>query len=614
MPRVPGFGPESPIARLAASLQRRIPASRRWRPMTFVVATAHGRGEVAMLAAVQVSSTPQFCGTCHIMKPYYQSWQHSKHNKIACVECHISPGITAEVRKKYEALSMVVKYFTATYGTKPWAEVDDAACLRCHERRLLEGKVMFRDVVFDHTPHLTESRRGLKLRCTSCHSQIVQGTHLTVTVTTCALCHFKGQAPNSGTGECLKCHQTPQHVTNFAGTPFDHSEVSRAGMNCTSCHGGVVRGDGAVAKDRCLSCHNQPDRLARFGDRDFLHRMHVTVHKVDCQNCHSLIEHGVPPRPAGGARAVTVSNPPISTTSGDPGACQSCHGSGHSPQQDLFAGVGGRGVPNMPSVMYSTGVTCQACHDPSFLTRAAASGPEGPLTPPAGAVACMSCHGPTYEGIYDAWKRGVDQRTEALRRELDATAAAMGVEAPQSWEDARWNFQLVSRGHGVHNVNYAYVLLEKSWEQMNAARQAKGLGLLERPWSTVGAGPCQSCHMDMEKQSGTFRGHPFPHGPHLVTAKLGCDSCHRPHAERAPGEIVRFGPEGCMSCHHRAPQVSKDVCGRCHGDVTARTFPSYRGEFSHKQHLEVGVECKDCHSTAAGDPRTQRKACQQCHE
>jgi len=123
---------------------------------------AVGFGIVAMLLMVQLTSTPTFCGlTCHNMKPYYDSWSHSKHNKIACVECHIAPGIGAEVRKKFEALSMVAKYFTGTTGTKPWAEVDDAACMRCHERRLLEGKEVFHNVLFDHTPHLTEMRRRI---------------------------------------------------------------------------------------------------------------------------------------------------------------------------------------------------------------------------------------------------------------------------------------------------------------------------------------------------------------------------------------------------------------------------------------------------------------------
>ena len=46
-------------------------------------------------------------------------------NQLACVDCHIPPGITSEFRKKYEALSMVVKYFTGTYSTNPWTEIDD---------------------------------------------------------------------------------------------------------------------------------------------------------------------------------------------------------------------------------------------------------------------------------------------------------------------------------------------------------------------------------------------------------------------------------------------------------------------------------------------------------
>jgi hypothetical protein len=125
-----------------------------------LVVFAIGLGIVATVGMVQMTSTPNFCGyTCHNMKPYYDSWKLSKHNQIACVECHIAPGLGAEVRKKFEALAMVAKYFTSTEGTKPWAEVDDAACLRCHERRLLQGKVVFHDVIFDHTPHMSESRR-----------------------------------------------------------------------------------------------------------------------------------------------------------------------------------------------------------------------------------------------------------------------------------------------------------------------------------------------------------------------------------------------------------------------------------------------------------------------
>jgi nitrate/TMAO reductase-like tetraheme cytochrome c subunit len=602
VPRLPGFGPRGPLS--GARLDERLAPLRRFGPVKTLAAFVVGFALVGLVGFVQMSSTPSFCGSCHIMKPYYQSWKHSSHNKIACVECHISPGITAEVRKKFEALSMVAKYFTATYGTKPWAEVDDAACLRCHERRLLEGRVDFNGVNFDHRPHLTESRRGLRLRCTSCHSQIVQGTHLTVTVSTCALCHFKDQEPNRGLGACRKCHDVPDRVRTPAGNPFDHTQIATMDMTCSSCHGNVVRGDGHVPKRRCQSCHNQADRLAKYSDGLFLHRMHVSEHKVDCQECHDEIEHGIPSQQAM-ADAHSAARP---------NTCQSCHGAGHSPQQLLYTGVGARGVPPMPGPMAAVGVTCQGCHNPEFSARTASFGPENPFKVAAGVVACMACHGPAYRPIFEAWTEGIARRTGALREQLNATAAALGRGAPRVWDDARWNFQLVSEGRGIHNINYAYVVLDKAFEQMNEARRAKGLGALSRPWPVIAGGACLSCHLGIERQSGSFNGSAFAHGPHLEQAKLACETCHRKHAERPKFEVVRFGSEGCSGCHHKGLTPSNfKQCSNCHGDVTKRTYTTFRGEFSHQQHLEIGEDCVSCHAIQAGDPRPARSHCTECH-
>jgi len=193
-----------------------------------------GVGVVLIYGAMEVSSTPAFCGSCHVMSPYYESWKTSNHAQIACVDCHIPPGVTAELEKKFEALSMVASYVTGTYGTNPWAEVDDEACLECHERRLLGGLEMFGDILFDHRPHLTELRQGKRLRCTSCHSQIVQGSHITVTSSTCILCHFKNQTPNVGMARCTLCHQTPQRIVDREGVQFDHGDVVRFGMERNS--------------------------------------------------------------------------------------------------------------------------------------------------------------------------------------------------------------------------------------------------------------------------------------------------------------------------------------------------------------------------------------------
>jgi predicted CXXCH cytochrome family protein len=606
MPRLPGLGPDSAFERLVANLTRGALTPRGVRMATLAAGIVLAFGFILLFAFVQVSSTPWFCGSfCHIMKPYYQSWARSSHRHIACVECHISPGVTAEIRKKFEAMSMVAKYFTATYGTKPWAEVDDAACLRCHERRLLEGRVDFHGVTFDHTPHLTETRRGMKLRCTSCHGQIVQGTHLTVTSTTCALCHFKGQPANAGLGRCTRCHEIPERVVGRPRANFDHSQVKTLGMDCRSCHAGIVTGRGEVPRERCVSCHNQPQRLAEFENTDLLHRKHVTEHKVDCVECHMVIEHAQRP-PTTTAAAVT---------SQDAGTCGTCHGAGHGAQQLLYEGRGGRGVPVMPGPMAVAGVSCEGCHSAALASDASQAGDLSVHTLRSNAVACMSCHGPSYEAIFDAWKGGVESRVEALRRQLDATVGAMGVSPPPVFEDARANFQLVERGRGVHNVNFSYALLDKAWEQMNSARAGKHLPALARPWQVVAPGStqCLNCHVGIERQSGTFQGKAFAHGRHLLDAKLECASCHRPHAERAPGEIVRFGPAGCAPCHHTTKAAASPAfCGTCHGDVRKGTVPSWRGEFSHGAHLEQGLECSVCHA-GGEDPRPAKSACAQCH-
>lgn len=584
------------------------PPVRGLRGLTLGAALAIGLLIVVLLLAMQASSTPRFCGSCHIMKPYYLSWERSRHNRIACIECHISPGIGAELRKKYEALSMIAKYFTGTYGTRPWAEVDDANCLRCHERRLLEGQVQFHDVVFDHRPHLTETRRGFRLRCTSCHSQVMVGTHIAVTASTCALCHFKGQVPDQGLARCRACHRVPGRVTTAAGTSFDHAEVARLGTSCSACHANVIRGQGEVPRIRCLTCHNQPERLARYGETVYLHTTHVSRHKVDCTNCHLVVEHGTPPA---GALVGPHGVAPV-----DAGSCGGCHGAGHSAQRDLYAGVGGRGVPVQPGPMYAVGVTCQGCHNGEAVATQAAMGPLEPVIQRADEVSCLACHGPGYEKILAAWRSGSAGRVEALRRQMEATAPRMGLEPPAAWNDARWNFLLVAQGRAVHNIGFAYSLLDQAFEQMNQARAAKGMPALAKPWRSAGprSGPCLVCHTGVEAQRGAWNGRAFDHGPHLLKANLECTTCHRPHAERPKAEVVRFGPEGCVPCHHQRTAAASGSCLQCHADVKTHTVRSFRGAFSHQQHLAMDLECSTCHDPAAGRLRPTREACAQCHQ
>jgi nitrate/TMAO reductase-like tetraheme cytochrome c subunit len=249
----------------------------------------------------EVSSSPVLCNSCHIMKPYVEAWRTSRHNQVACVQCHYPPGLRDTIWVKYQAVTQVVKWATQTYSSKPFAEVEDGSCLRsgCHDRRLLEGKVTFkRGIIFDHKPHLEEPRRGRQLRCTSCHSQIVVGTHIEVTESTCFLCHFKGLVTSreiTPVAGCEGCHGAPKGDIRLGSITFNHADVVRRRVACQNCHVNVVQGDGAAPRERCFTCHNEPQKLARYDDHAFVHDHHVARHNIECGRCHTIIKHQLPP-------------------------------------------------------------------------------------------------------------------------------------------------------------------------------------------------------------------------------------------------------------------------------------------------------------------------------
>ena len=560
----------------------------------------------SLFLGVQVSSQPRFCGTCHYMQPYYESWKTSMHKEVACVECHIPPGVSSEVRKKYEALAMVARYFTGTYSTNPWAEVDDQSCLRggCHETRLLLGRELYRNILFDHQPHLTELRREKRLRCTSCHSQIVQGSHISVTPTTCFLCHFKGKALNEGTARCTLCHEIPERRIETAGLSFDHGEVKRFDMDCVLCHQGVVKGDGDVPRERCNTCHNDVERLNRYGETEFLHRKHVTDHKVECLNCHIEIVHKVPDREEALATG-----------------CRICHSAaaGHSPVRDLYRGIGGEGVTPRPAAMYLAGIRCEACHNVAKGEHVTAS-----------EVSCMACHGPKYLTIYRNWQVGLEKRLTGVTEELGETKTKLASKGSDASRNllavAEKNLALVKDGLGIHNPRYAVDILAKTHEDLVAARKEAGeaapasLPWVQAPYKT----DCLQCHFGIEYLSKAFAGAEFPHQPHVVAGRIRCTVCHTP-MENHGG--IKIGAADCKNCHDRIRRkmtvASPEECLVCH--VADIGTVSETVKFPHETHVQMGLDCALCHvgvsdkphrefaRSSSARPKLEHSFCGTCH-
>ena len=268
-----------------------------------------GVGALVVLAILggaglwHVSASPQFCNSCHIMRPYVDAWRTSKHSPVACVECHYPPGLRDTLRVKFQAVTQVAKWATGTYSSKPFAEVEDASCLRsgCHATNELQRpgpRTFGRGLRFEHTLHLDAARTGWQLRCTTCHAQVVVDKHFEVQRTTCFTCHFKGTrgdralTPVAG---CTSCHIPPEGEIQVGSVRFNHGDVVRRGVACQSCHLNVVEGQGEAPRERCITCHNQPDKLQQADNLTRIHAAHVTEKSIDCVRCHNEIKHQLPP-------------------------------------------------------------------------------------------------------------------------------------------------------------------------------------------------------------------------------------------------------------------------------------------------------------------------------
>ena len=93
---------------------------------------------IGIVVADRRTSKPEFCGSCHIMTSYYDSWHadvHGRKLEIACIECHYAPGERDTVLAKLRGLSQVASYVSGRYGaSRPRAHVDNLSCLtsKCH--------------------------------------------------------------------------------------------------------------------------------------------------------------------------------------------------------------------------------------------------------------------------------------------------------------------------------------------------------------------------------------------------------------------------------------------------------------------------------------------------
>ncbi len=557
---------------------------------------------VVFVASVELTSTSKFCSVCHYMKPFYNSWKASSHGTTECKVCHYPPGIRNTLRAKMEGLVMVGRYWTKLYlKSKPWAEIQDESCLQkgCHDRRLLEGQVQFKTVAFDHKAHFADLKRGKQLRCTSCHSQIVQGEHITVTESSCFLCHFKKTENTPQVSACANCHK-PDFLTSDKAR-YDHSAVYEKGFSCDKCHSQIILGDGAVPRENCFKCHFEQDRLDKYGDTDLIHTNHISKNKIECTQCHLAIQHKI----VKDIQAIAD--------------CQACHTNLHQAQKILYTGEGGKGVDHpMPNVMLEKGLSCKGCHmfheeTGGLLIKSS--------TAVSGQAACESCHGKGYSRILKDWEASAAKKLAAVgiiykkaETEVQAAKEPARAEAKKLLEEAAFNIDVVDRGKSVHNINYSQELLRASLDSIDRALKLAGSSY--RPDRLDLASPkpgnqCLNCHTGIEEINKPVYGVVFPHKNHVAVQDLSCATCHS--NARKHGELIATKAK-CASCHHT--DLKKD-CGVCH--VLQKSLYAggpFQGLTAPKDVMaEAEVGCADCHvGSGKAVVRPGAASCAACHD
>lgn len=328
---------------------------RRWlRRVVIVPLVLLGVGAVGVGSAEYYTARPNFCGSCHIMDPYYESWSQDKHGKnldVRCVDCHYAPGERFTFKAKFKGLSQAASYFSGRAGgSRPRAHVSDASCLTsgCHgdeayltkqlpigtarmEERVVQGQVYEVErkptVHFTHNIHLNVDARLAEAVGTLEETRARIASTAPPAVYEAVLAEAVSVGPAAAREARIRdllaeagLAALEQDAMTLARTEHLHTRlVQLRDLTCAACHGYNPTGETHLAVDRqacytchftnqafnqdtgaCLRCHEAPDRkiavheqaTADAGTAAVMDHRDIVERGIDCASCHFDVIQG----------------------------------------------------------------------------------------------------------------------------------------------------------------------------------------------------------------------------------------------------------------------------------------------------------------------------------
>jgi len=428
---------------------------------------------VFMGLSIAVTGQPGFCNSCHVMNPYYASWETSSHSEVNCLDCHLQPGFAGYIKGKINGLAQAVDCMVGRVGTKPNANVADASCLRseCHStEELVSTEIDYEGIKFTHAKHVDRVVDGVSIACGTCHSHFEGDEHFNVNTDVCVTCHFvKGGEAGSESVQtaCLSCHEIPSGVIKRGFVTIDHADFATYQTSCEeSCHKRQVAKEKSVDDSVCLNCHSFKNEHEHSSTE--LHVAHSHEEKVECFACHGSVSHGE-----------TAASMSVSAMMD----CKSCHSDTHSAQLGVYTAKDhstGQESARVLSPMFLTHVACTGCHIEQGEIRPGSIGSIGTVAK-ASAGACDKCH---EEGTGDRyipfWQSSIKKLYAEVSNELGQLKGRGRVvsdeKAREQLQDSIKQAEAIlesveSDGSwGVHNLKYTESMLLKARQIIREAQ------------------------------------------------------------------------------------------------------------------------------------------------
>lgn len=366
----------------------------------------------------------QFCATCHVNVSFNNGCKKILPGDIACINCHT-----------HENKGMAVLA----------VEINNAHCTSesCHPLSKLSAKeVEYKNSTsFQHKTHLDKFANNLKLRCTSCHTNLGGEKHFEMDMITCNTCHFidtpqplyaQNKKPIS---DCTLCHSHIEKTIEIYGKTFNHDRYEgNEKTDCSDCHFNIIQGQGKTDRKSCCQCHTKA--ADNFNNASDMHHNHIVLHKTACTPCHDSITHGWTHLDN---KVDEDYSPPLFPAD-------------DNVQNMIMAGMGGVGIEGKPDPMYFATLNCSACHkDKQLYTNVAKE-------------VCNNCHEKGFDKILLEQQRFVTSQMRLLRNLLIKSRKHRTIDTNHLIQEAARNYHLIREDGslGVHNIKYIKDILDHS--------------------------------------------------------------------------------------------------------------------------------------------------------